>query len=122
MLTQEQGKTMGIVCVYLAEILLELTLRPISTRAANELLRERSPFPRAGHIYSESDLNKIFLDDFCFVLAWTVTYKTTKRYSKDFEKSYVTVQNPKKQIMSMLAFLVMYHKWSNLWLITFKLL
>ena len=30
-LTQERGKTMGIVCVYLAEILLELTLGPIST-------------------------------------------------------------------------------------------
>ena len=32
-LTQERGKTMGIVCVYLAEILLELTLGPISTRS-----------------------------------------------------------------------------------------
>ena len=36
---------MGIVCVYLAEILLELTLGPISTRslATNELLRETGP-------------------------------------------------------------------------------
>ena len=33
MLTQEQSKTMGIVCVYLAEILLKLTLGPISTRS-----------------------------------------------------------------------------------------
>ena len=32
-LTQERGKTMGIVCVYLAEILLELTLGPISIRS-----------------------------------------------------------------------------------------
>ena len=40
---------MGIVCVYLAEILLELTLGPISTVATNKLFRERSPFPRAGH-------------------------------------------------------------------------
>ena len=42
---------MGIVCVYLAEILLKLTLGPISTRAMNELLQERSPFPRAGYKY-----------------------------------------------------------------------
>ena len=46
-LTQERGKSMGIVCVYLVEILLEFTLAPV---AMNELLRERSPFPRAGHI------------------------------------------------------------------------
>ena len=55
--TQERGKTLGIVCVYLAEILLELTLGPISTLiATNELLRERSPFPRADHthIYNHS--------------------------------------------------------------------
>ena len=32
-LTQERGKTMGIVCVYLVEILLELTLEPISTHS-----------------------------------------------------------------------------------------
>ena len=32
-LTQERGKTMGIICVYLAEILLELTLGPISTHS-----------------------------------------------------------------------------------------
>ena len=32
-LTQERGKTMGIVCVYLVEILLELTLGPISTHS-----------------------------------------------------------------------------------------
>ena len=31
-LSQERGKTMGIVCVYLVEILLKLTLGPISTR------------------------------------------------------------------------------------------
>ena len=39
---------MGIVCMYLAEILLELTLGPISTRSMNELLRERSPFSQSG--------------------------------------------------------------------------
>ena len=39
---------MGIVCMYLAEISLELTFALIST---NALLWERSPFPRAGHIY-----------------------------------------------------------------------
>ena len=33
MLTQEQGMIMGIVYVYLVEILLELTLRPISTHS-----------------------------------------------------------------------------------------
>ena len=32
-LTQERGKTMGIVSVYLAEILLKLTLGPISTHS-----------------------------------------------------------------------------------------
>ena len=32
-LTQERGKTMGIVCMYLVEILLELTLGPISTHS-----------------------------------------------------------------------------------------
>ena len=32
-LTQERGKTIGIVCVYLAEILLKLTLASISTRS-----------------------------------------------------------------------------------------
>ena len=34
-LTQERGKTMGIVCMYmnLVEILLELTLGPISTNS-----------------------------------------------------------------------------------------
>ena len=38
--------------LYLVEILLELTLGPISTLATNELLRERSSLPRAGHIYT----------------------------------------------------------------------
>ena len=33
MLTQERGKIMGIVSMYLAEILLKLTLGPISTRS-----------------------------------------------------------------------------------------
>ena len=42
---------MGIVCVYLAEILLELTLGPLAHVATNELMRERFPFPRVGHIY-----------------------------------------------------------------------
>ena len=32
-LTQERDNTMGIVCVYLVEILLELTLGPISTHS-----------------------------------------------------------------------------------------
>ena len=32
-LTQERGKTMGIACVYLAEILLKLTLGPICTHS-----------------------------------------------------------------------------------------
>ena len=41
---------MGIVCVYLAEILLKLTLDLLAPVAMNELLRERSPFPRVGHI------------------------------------------------------------------------
>ena len=38
---------MGIVCVYLVEILLELTLGPISTHSHEW---EMPPFPRAGHI------------------------------------------------------------------------
>ena len=41
---------MGIVCMYLAEILLKLTLELFAPVATNELLRERSPFSRAGHI------------------------------------------------------------------------
>ena len=40
-LTQEQSKTMGIVCVYLVEIFVEQTLAPVAT---NEFLRERSLF------------------------------------------------------------------------------
>ena len=51
-LTQERGKTMGIVCVYLAEILLELTLGPISTRSHELTFAGKVPFPRAGHIYN----------------------------------------------------------------------
>ena len=46
---------MGTVCMYLAEILLELTLGPtIAPVATNEFLRERSPFPRAGLICRHS--------------------------------------------------------------------
>ena len=50
---------MGIVCVYLAEILLKLTLGPISTIVTNKLLWERSPFPRAGHIYQHLNLRGV---------------------------------------------------------------
>ena len=50
-LHRSEVRQWGLVCVYLAEILLELTLGPISPVATNEFLRESSPFPRAGHIY-----------------------------------------------------------------------
>ena len=46
-LHRSEVRQWGLVCVYLAEILLELTIALIAT---NELLQERSHFPREGHI------------------------------------------------------------------------
>ena len=57
MLTQERGKTMGIVRVYLVEILLELTLGPISTHSHELTFAEMPPFLRVGHICSTQSWN-----------------------------------------------------------------
>ena len=54
-LAQERGKIMGIVLVYLPEIRPGLPKHIKTHIAQNEILRERSPFPRAGYIYIESN-------------------------------------------------------------------